>query len=567
MNTKFIFKSILSVALIAAFLISCDKDYNNFGTDIIGQDNFDFDLDNTSTIIAYNVKTGPVQTNNLPIGSVANLVTVNPLGIYNNPVFGKTRASLVTQLQIGNDFLNPTFGANLVIDSVYVTVPYSSRKISTDSGGKSNYVLDSIYGSSKIKLSIFESGYFINDLDPEENLEETSKYYNNDQNFEAYRKGALADGTSVFNGPRLNNNDADGNVQNDNFIFSKNEIRTYTLKKNGDTTRTRTAPAMRIELNKNYFKKKIIEASSEKLSNNVTFKQYFRGLYFKVEQSDSDPTGNSLAMLDFTKGNVTIYYTEDNVKDGVTTQVQKTFVLNMAGNRLSLLEETDNATNSDYKAALASEGPDTPTGDKKLYLKGGEGAMTVIDLFGPDFHGEDGLTGEPNEVPDELDIIRKKGWLINEANLVFYVTDDMKENIPVPQRIYLYDLTNNTPLFDYSFDGTKSSKSVKNDKGVFGGIITTKTKNGKTYKVYKIRITRYINNIINNNADNVRLGLVVTESINDVRNVKLKTAVGDIDKTPLASSLNPLGTVLWGNTPEVDEDVKLKLEIYYTKPN
>jgi hypothetical protein len=37
----------------------------------------------------------------------------------------------------------------------------------------------------------------------------------------------------------------------------------------------------------------------------------------------------------------------------------------------------------------------------------------------------------------------------------------------------------------------------------------------------------------------------------------------------LASILNPLGTVLFGNviTDPLDEDKKLKLNIYFTKPN
>jgi hypothetical protein len=43
---------------------------------------------------------------------------------------------------------------------------------------------------------------------------------------------------------------------------------------------------MRLDLNASYFKTKIIEASAlGKLSGNDVFKEYFRGLYFKVEKS------------------------------------------------------------------------------------------------------------------------------------------------------------------------------------------------------------------------------------------------------------------------------------------
>jgi hypothetical protein len=54
---------------------------------------------------------------------------------------------------------------------------------------------------------------------------------------------------------------------------------------------------MRLDLN-SYFKTKIIEASAlGKLSGNDVFKEYFRGLYFKVEKSGS----SSMALLDFKK--------------------------------------------------------------------------------------------------------------------------------------------------------------------------------------------------------------------------------------------------------------------------
>jgi hypothetical protein len=51
--------------------------------------------------------------------------------------------------------------------------------------------------------------------------------------------------------------------------------------------------------------------------------------------------------------------------------------------------------------------------------KGGEGSF-VIEPFGPDV--------DNNGVADELETIRKNGWLINEANLVFHVDGDAMTN-------------------------------------------------------------------------------------------------------------------------------------------
>ena len=173
----------------------------------------------------------------------------------------------------------------------------------------------------------------------------------------------------------------------------------------------------------------------------------------------------------------------------------------------------------------------------------------------------------------EIQDIKNSGWLINEANLVFNIDRDAIGTAEEPNRIYLYDLNNKRPLIDYNFDSTTNSVYPKYDKFVHGGILEVDA-NKKGIR-YKIRLTNHVRNIINNDSTNVALGLVVTESINDVDEVrdyvKLKnsfTAFGsEVKFIPAMSVANPLGTILWGNTPSVPEDKKLKFEIFYTKPD
>jgi hypothetical protein len=100
-------------------------------------------------------------------------------------------------------------GKNPVIESVVLTIPYFSTLKSTDNGD-ATYQLDSIYGPSdaKIMLSVFESGYFMRDLDPAGGFQQAQKYYTN-QN---------SDFNSVKVGSRLNNS-SDAS-QNDSFVFS-----------------------------------------------------------------------------------------------------------------------------------------------------------------------------------------------------------------------------------------------------------------------------------------------------------------------------------------------------------
>ena len=186
--------------------------------------------------------------------------------------------------------------------------------------------------------------------------------------------------------------------------------------------------------------------------------------------------------------------------------------------------------------------------------------------------------------PTELETLRNnvatKNWLVNDARLTFYVDKTAMTNVPKtsePERIYIYDATNNLVLVDYTFDSS-SSANLKNSKVVFGGMIQRETTGPKKGIKYTIRLTEHIKRILKADSngeyqDNIKIGVSVTESINLVSSAKLKAPISangvQISDIPLASILNPLGTVLFGNvvTDPDDEDKKLKLSIYFTKPN
>ena len=123
MNFKFLFKTFLIISMIS-FIVSCDKDVNEIGANIL-QNNNHFDVLTTDfPVVAYTKKTGAVQSNNLPI---------NSLGFYDNDVFGSTTANFVTQLSIGTRpvfYRNPTDITNPVtVDSVTLYVPYFTKII------------------------------------------------------------------------------------------------------------------------------------------------------------------------------------------------------------------------------------------------------------------------------------------------------------------------------------------------------------------------------------------------------------------------------------------------------
>ena len=87
---------------------------------------------------------------------------------------------------------------------------------------------------------------------------------------------------------------------------------------------------------------------------------------------------------------------------------------------------------------------------------------------------------------------------------------------PQANRIYLYDLNNHKPIIDYYMDNSVSS-NTKINKSIHGGIIEKETTGDKRTK-YKIRLTNHLRNLISKDSTNVKLGLIVSESISIVTN-------------------------------------------------
>ncbi len=578
-------------------LVSCDKDFNSMGSDLLDDNHFTLEKYEVQNLKAYSKATGPVQSNNLPI---------NALGIYKDPYFGTTKAQFVSQVELTT--ANPTIGYQPVIDSVYLYVPYFSTLKSTTEAGERVYELDSVYGYSetaKFKLHVYENGYFLRDFDPATDFESGQKYYSNEK-----------PQIEAFKGTELLNNSTKV-AQNEEFVFSNKEIFIYKTDGNGayvdaagavlanqnDVTlrviKERKLPGLWLDLKNSFFQQKILDAAvSGVLFNNNSFKNYLRGLLFEVQEITPDQ--GALAMLDFSTAEFKILYKAATLAPTTEvpnpTKTRRTLTLQMGykstgskkANSINFIEHT---RSNNYQTKLTAS--NEVTGDDRLYLKGGNGSVAFIDVFGPDVKKavNDVLVPEPNGngIPDELELLRidlkQNNWLVNEANLVFYIDKaPMSDSKQIePERIYIFDATNHKPIIDYYADNSTGS-NVKKNKGSFGGIIERETvadANGNKKGIkYKVRLTEYIRQLIKNENtdydDNVRLGVAVIEDINSPSNAYLNPAnpitIGTIQVPfiPVSSVMSPLGTILYGtNIPAGDPNVakKLKFEIYFTKPN
>lgn len=540
MKFNFLFKTFI-IGLSILFFASCDKDFNELGSEIVGNDNYSLNKE-AIDVVAYNQNIGVYRTSDLPI---------NSLGTYTNPIFGKTTANFVSQVQLVTNspkFYRPS--TSIIIDSVYLYVPYFSSVKSTDATtGDSTYELskDSIFGDKEIDLKVYESNYYLRDNDPATGFQEPQHYYNNQENDFFPNPAAL----TLLNTDDRNIQDSTATVdnsQNSKFKFSDKQIKIYkNIGKPTVAVKERLAPGMLLSLDKGFFRQKIFNAPTGVLFNNNSFENYFRGLYFKVNNATTSPNQGTLAKLNFANGYIRIIY-RDNKSDTETTLVRRSLDIKLGGRSVNLIT-------SDWTNPVTS--PNTTVGDNKLYLNGMGGSMAVIDLFA-------GTAGAA-----KLQDIKDNNWLVNEANLTFTIDNAaMGTAAPEPNRIYLYDLNNKRPLIDYFADLTTANSS-KYNKFIYGGIIQKDaSKRGTTYK---IKITNHIRNLILKDSTNVKLGLVVTESINNPSNVNLFTPFTNDGVTtkfvPAMSVVNPLGTILFGSNPSVPLQQRLKLEVYYTKPD
>ncbi|GAA4762527.1 MULTISPECIES: DUF4270 domain-containing protein [Flavobacterium] len=541
----------LAIAFMALFVVSCDKDYNSIGSDIVGNEHFTFGDGELFGVRAYSQKTGAIQTNNLPL---------NQLGVLNSPTFGLTKAHFVTQLEMVT--ANPEFDASAAIDSVVLTVPYFSKKVETEASGRSIYKLDSVYGwsiSNKMDLRVYENGYYLKEFDPNNNFG-VQKYYSDEKALFSSNKI----GTTTPNNPNMDNrlndwidpNPKDPTRLNDdkreNLLFYPNEREYVKYKVNESFVQTteiesRNSPRLRMKLNEKHFKDKIINAPAGKLVNNSVFKEYFRGLYFEIEGSSG-----ALMTLNFKQGDVTIYY-KQNKSATSTDKVMKEFRFNLLGNTVNVHENTFDAG---YVSALNAP-IDPVEGSSSLYIKGGEGSGAFISIL------------------NDQEKAKLKGNIINGAFLTFSIDRSKMGTSTEPNRVSLYNADSNIPLYDFYFDGTTNASDPKTNKYVYGGMIEKEAVGSDKKGVrYKINITEHVNNVVNKDSTNVKLGLIVNENINYVGNSFIRTSFNTpnpdnkkVDRFPSNSVMSPLGTVLYGTHSSVPVDKRVQFKVYYTKPN
>ena len=600
-------KLLVSVTLILV-ISSCNQDFHPVGEALFIDQTLET-LTESFPTFTFQEKLKKVQTNGLPLMQ---------LGKINHPIFGQAEASFTAQLTIPNNLF---FGnhrqqfedepddsdpnlipENETVKFVYLDIPFFTNQddadndgvidsldadpndplsnsdgdeltdliefqsqlnpLSSDSdgdgildhndddnatyqSGNNVYQIDSVYGNREatFNLKVYELGAYLNELDPSDNFETTQAFYSTQDYYEeGFSRAVLYDDIISLNFDEIRIN------------YKEDDPETPDVDETLQVE-TRLSPRLRVPLDIGFFQENFIDKEgSTDLETSVNFQKALRGIIIRAEDFSED----LYMLLDIQNAAVNIVYEYDDYQtqgtlgdtsDDTVEKVEKEISLAFNGIRINTLK------NSLFDAAvqeqLMASSNNTPT--NRLYVQSGT-FLGKIRLFDIENQNENEL----------IESLRGQSWLINEANLIFYIDPNLASSQELlAQRLYLFAYNSGFPLSDYVSDGSVSNFGRNSNKKIFGGLLEYDD-NNVPYR-YKFNITDHISNIIRNDSINFDLGLVVNADINNITPIKAVTESEQDLVYPLTATLNPLGAILIGSHPDASsEDKKVRLELIYS---
>ena len=588
--------------------ISCDKDYHPVGIDLF--------LDQTLSTKTKNI---PAFTFQKSINQVqTNVQPLAQLGMINHPVFGKSEASIVTQIAIRSDlffgnlkqnFEDQSDGSNPdIIDEeekvkeVFLEIPFFSNTNDSDNDG----VIDSLDvdpndpasnsdGDELTDIVEFQSGLnpLSSDSDGDGILD-----HNDSDNSSYDSENNVYDIDSIYGNRNseftlqvheltyyLNDFDPLTNFQSTQTYYSNrdyysegfvgatlfdgpinlnfNEIRFYFKEDDPDTqdidettqVETRLTPRLRIPLDPNFFQEKLIDLEgTESLLSEISYQKKMRGLIIRGKNFSD----NLYMLLDIQNAEIKISYEfKDNNTQGTLDDFTDDTIETIERNfSLSL--------GSTFLNVLKNEAFESSI-NKRIIDSKNNIPTDKLFIQSSRLHGKIKLFSDEDPNANKLlNSIREENLLVNQANLIFYVDPETSVEQYSAQRLYLFNLKNGAPLIDYFNDGSTSNFGTNANKGIFGGKLEL-DENGNPHQ-YKFNLTNHVSNIIRNDSLNYDLGITVTANIDTPSIIKARNQTeGEEIRYPLASTLNPLGIVLIGSNPDsLQFDKRVKLELIYS---
>ena len=605
------FSGILLTMFSLALITSCNKDYYTVGIELLDEQ-FQNLKSETFPVFSYQESLERVQTNNL-----SNV----HLGVFNDEVFGNTNSSFISQLDV---FSLQTFGEynqaqeiegsptdiraineEEELTAVYLDLPFFNNindsdgdgvidiydsdpqniESDSDNDGLSDiiefqagtnplsndsdndgildpddtdsssynveqqvYEIDSVYGNrnAEFDLKVYELTYYLSSLDPANNFESSKEYFSDD---DFYEQG--------YYGKTLHDDRVSLNFEEIPVLYTVDDPTTDP----DELTQVNyfETPRLRIPLDIKFFQRTVMNLEgSETLVNQANFNNFFKGLIVRAENFSDD----LYMMLDILNARIVLEYdynsynsngTIDDVSDDTIDRKKASNVIPLGGVTINIYDHE----NFDQKilAEVNSSADNIPSG--KIYLNGSK-FISKLKLFSND-----------NSISDELRSFMSKDVLINEANIVLHLDEDMNTSSSsvLPERLYMYSYDNGNPIEDYNKDFSIdfSPTAVNSNKFRFGGLLQYDSNNKPTS--YKFNITNHVSNIVRYDSLNIDLGLTTMSNIDDVFTLKNGYLPNQKKISLPSSSLSfPFPVALYGSSPsQANLSKRLKLEVLYTE--
>lgn len=408
--------------------------------------------------------------------------------------------------------------------------------------GEANaYEIDYLFGDTDqaLEFQVKRLNYYLSMLDPNDNFESNQKFYSDkDFNLEGMTSTLLSVGKVILDFKEI-------------VSFKEDDPETDDVDESTEVAQ-RLSPRVRVPLDPSFFQQFIIDKEGDDIIiDNNRFQEYFNGIVIDL-QSNANPL---LMQLNFGAGQLQINYDykglvlreggdTTNAADYEPQDLSSTFTLNLSGVRFNTISQS--APHGEVQTVL--QGNDT---EQNIYLKGGLGVFSTIDLFA----GADGQS--------KLESLRSNPWLINEANLIVHVDQQKTKAMGItdlPSRLYLFAALEGDPLQDFSIDQS-SGTYPEDNKTTFGGL--AEYDDAGEVSSYKFVITQHISNLIRQSEDyeNIRLGLSVSAPFINTQNTDV---IFPTEFTiPQSSIITPTSVILAGPNHS-NPDLRLQLEIYYT---
>lgn len=537
--------------LLTIIFVACEQEDRFVGAGIFNLASFNRSFAHTS---ATTLPSDTIRSDR----SILNNTTAI-LGVFDEPIFGKTKADFYTQVRLSN--LSPNFGGNPVVDSVVLFIPalsfetadtiqtqrilketIYSLNTSNDACTVSDttyrfevrrlFKIDSVYGHTQTPMTLNVHRV----VEPMRSVD--SAFYSN----KSFAVGELFGSTTISNQFFKNSNVRYSNIEG---------------TENADVISDDSVPMLRINLQHMvaFAQENIVNQSSgPNMRDNASF---VRNVLQGIRLGVSDENG---FLLNFAPSQLrmVLYYSQNNpnfvdtngngVHDGeencpvVVTRprISNTYEL-VVGGVSNAVTSSFNVQQSHIVHSGGSVQSNIPNA-ARVYVQGMGGNKVKIRI-------------DDAQLAALRDSVNQRDWLITQAQLKLYPDLAMQGNLPLPNFLYAYNYTDKSVLPDYGGTANNSSSPA------FPFNQISLPYNPETGH-YSLRITEFVKNMIEEGAPNKELAIEMgnylapsTAFYYTPRNAYFSNRIS-----------NPFRLVLIGSHPESAlEDKRIQLEVFYNK--